>query len=95
MIKIDYQKIKSQILEENWVSHRYDVNGELIGWLTSLQDEDGHIVIHYHNKNGELIEIQHIHKSPTTSENMSANKKYNEDYIKLWKLKYNQKTGAS
>ena len=88
MNPINYKKIKSQILENNWVTHRYDTNGELIGWFTSLQDEDGHIVVHYHNKNDALVEIQHIHPSPTNNENMKTNRKYNVDYLKLWKLKH-------
>ncbi len=81
---------KLDILGGNWISHRYDSSGKLIAWTTSLQDSDGHIVLHTHGANDELLELVHVRKSQSPEVNRMArelNAQYNTDYITEWNFR--------
>ncbi len=82
---------KLDILGGNWISHRYDSSGKLIAWTTSLQDDsDGHIVLHTHGANDELLELVHVRKleSPDTSRMaIELNAQYNTTYLTEWNFR--------
>jgi len=84
--EINYQQIKDEILKNDWISYRYDNKGKMIGWISSLQDDDGHIVLQSYDDDGNLIEISHIRKFISEDINTSLreienNKIYNKNFL--------------
>ena len=82
-IDLNFREVKQGILTGNWTSRKYNAKGELIGVVTSLQDGDGHIVLHSHNSQGDLLSFTHIRTSDASSipTQIAEDRSYNQSYL--------------